>query len=173
MASILIGLFTFVLVLVCVLLVLVILMQRPNANAGMGAALGGGMAEGAFGGEAGNVLTKATVKLTVLYFVISAGLYLGYIYTTGGSSAEKAETPSISSLVEQKKAEAEKAPAPKADAAKEAALEPGLDFILGSLHNLQKNRECKNVFQNFGARLLASRSFLSRYSRACPTRRRR
>ena len=97
MASILIGLFTFVLVLVCVLLVLVILMQRPNANAGMGAALGGGMAEGAFGGEAGNVLTKATVKLTVLYFVISAGLYLGYIYTTGGSSAEKAETPSISS----------------------------------------------------------------------------
>lgn len=121
MASILIGLFTFVLVLVCVLLVLVILMQRPNANAGMGAALGGGMAEGAFGGEAGNVLTKATVKLTVLYFVISAGLYLGYIYTTGGSSTEKAETPSISSLVEQKKAEAEKAPAPKADAAKEAA----------------------------------------------------
>ncbi len=112
MASILIGLFTFVLVIVCVLLVLVILMQRPSANAGMGAALGGGMAEGAFGGEAGNVLTKATVKLTVLYFVISAGLYLGYIYTTGGSSIDKAETPSISALVERKKTEAQKSDAP-------------------------------------------------------------
>ena len=105
MASILIGLFTLVLILACILLVLVILMQRPNANAGMGASLGGGMAEGAFGGEAGHVLTKATVKLTVLYFVISAGLYLGYIYTTGGTSKEDTKAPSISSLVEQKKAE--------------------------------------------------------------------
>lgn len=41
MASILIGIFTFILVLVCILLVLVILMQRPSANAGMGASLGG------------------------------------------------------------------------------------------------------------------------------------
>lgn len=108
MASILIGIFTFILVLVCILLVLVILMQRPSANAGMGASLGGGMAEGAFGGETGNVLTKMTVKLTVLYFVISTGLYLGYIYTTGGSSVDKVATPSISSLVEKKKAEAVK-----------------------------------------------------------------
>ena len=120
MASILIGIFTFVLVLVCVLLVLVILMQRPSANAGMGAALGGGIAEGAFGGETGNVLTKATVKLTVLYFVISAALYLGYIYTTGGSASESSQTPSISSLVEKKKAEAEKV-APKVDTAKAPA----------------------------------------------------
>jgi len=105
MASILIGLFTLILIIACVLLVLVILMQRPNANAGMGAALGGGMAEGAFGGEAGNVLTKATVKLVVAYFVISAGLYLGYIYTTGGSSESAVETPSISNAIEQKKAQ--------------------------------------------------------------------
>jgi len=126
MSSIIIGIFTLILVIVCVLLVLVILMQRPNANAGMGAALGGGMAEGAFGGEAGNVLTKATVKLTVLFFVISAGLYLGYIYTTGGSSFANASTPSISSLVEKKKAEAAnaqtapaaKTPAPQAPANK-------------------------------------------------------
>lgn len=118
MASILIGLFTLVLILACILLVLVILMQRPNANAGMGASLGGGMAEGAFGGEAGNVLTKATVKLTVLYFVISAGLYLGYIYTTGGSDKEESKAPSISSLVEQKKAEAK--PATPAKPATEA-----------------------------------------------------
>ncbi len=115
MTSILIGLFTLVLVIACILLVLVILMQRPNANAGMGAALGGGMAEGAFGGEAGNVLTKATVKLTIIYFVLSASLYLGYIYATGGSSNEPT-APSISALVEQKKAEAK----PTQEAAKAA-----------------------------------------------------
>ena len=98
MSSILIGIFTFVLVIVCILLVLVILMQRPNAQAGMGAALGGGAAEGMFGGEAGNVLTRATVKLTVLFFVLAAGIYLGYIYTTGGSKVEQAQPLSISAV---------------------------------------------------------------------------
>ncbi|MBO5254695.1 MAG: preprotein translocase subunit SecG [Opitutales bacterium] len=98
MSSILIGIFTLVLVIVCILLVLVILMQRPNANSGMGSALGGGAAEGMFGGEAGNVLTKATVKLTVLFFVISAGLYLGYIWQTGGSKIEQPQTLSLSAV---------------------------------------------------------------------------
>ncbi len=105
MSSILIGIFTFVLVLVCVLLVLVILMQRPNAQAGMGAALGGGAAEGMFGGEAGNVLTRATVKLTVLFFVLSAGLYLGYIWTTGGSKIEQAKPLSLSAVADNSKAQ--------------------------------------------------------------------
>ena len=76
MSSILIGLFTLILIIVCLLLVLVILMQRPNANSGMGASLGGGAAEGVFGGETTNVLTKTTVKLCVLFFAISAGLHL-------------------------------------------------------------------------------------------------
>ena len=98
MSSILIGIFTLVLVIVCILLVLVILMQRPNANSGMGSALGGGAAESMFGGEAGNVLTKATVKLTVLFFVISAGLYLGYIWQTGGSKIEQPQTLSLSAV---------------------------------------------------------------------------
>ena len=115
MSSLLLGIFTLVLVLVCVLLVLVILMQRPNANAGMGSALGGGAAEGMFGGEAGNVLTKATVKLTVLFFVLSAGLYLGYIWATGGSVKEQPQTLSLSAVAEQKKAEKPVAPA-KTDA---------------------------------------------------------
>ncbi len=109
MSSILIGIFTLVLVIVCILLVLVILMQRPNANSGMGAALGGGAAEGMFGGEAGNVLTKATVKLTVLFFVISAGLYLGYIWQTGGSKIEQPQTLSLSAV--SGKSQKESAPA--------------------------------------------------------------
>jgi protein translocase SecG subunit len=56
--------------LVCILVVLVILMQRPSANAGMGAALGGGAAETVFGGESANVLSKMTTTLTVILFVL-------------------------------------------------------------------------------------------------------
>lgn len=65
--------------LVCILVVLVILMQRPSANAGMGSALGGGAAETVFGGESANVLTKMTTTLTVILFVLSFGLYLGFV----------------------------------------------------------------------------------------------
>lgn len=124
MASILIGIFTLILVIVCILLVLVILMQRPNANAGMGAALGGGAAEGMFGGEAGNVLTKATVRLTILFFVISAGLYLAYLWTTGGSKIEEPQTLSLTAVAGDAKADAKKPDAAKGaakDASKQAA----------------------------------------------------
>lgn len=65
--------------LVCILVVLVILMQRPSANAGMGSALGGGAAETVFGGESANVLSKMTTTLTVILFILSFGLYLGFV----------------------------------------------------------------------------------------------
>ena len=120
MSSILIGVFTLLLVLICILLVLVILMQRPNANSGMGAALGGGAAEGMFGGEAGNVLTKLTVKLTVLFFLLSAGLYFGYIWTTGGSKIEQPQTLSLSAVSSQNKSDAKSASDKKAPVEKKA-----------------------------------------------------
>ena len=127
MSSILIGLFTLILVIICILLVLVILMQRPNANAGMGAALGGGAAQDMFGGETGNVLTKATVKLTILFFLLSAGLYLGYIYATSGTESEAQKTISISSIAPatpkqaENMAPAQEKPQDKAPAKKDAA----------------------------------------------------
>ena len=65
--------------LVCILVVLVILMQRPSTNAGMGSALGGGAAETVFGGESANVLSKMTTTLTVILFILSFGLYLGFV----------------------------------------------------------------------------------------------
>ena len=65
--------------LVCILVVLVILMQRPSGYAGMGSALGGGAAETVFGGESANVLSKMTTTLTVILFVLSFGLYLGFV----------------------------------------------------------------------------------------------
>lgn len=76
--NILLSIGALVLAFVCIITVLVILMQRPSANAGMGAALGGGAAETAFGGEAGNVLTKMTNIFIIIFLVLSLGLFLGY-----------------------------------------------------------------------------------------------
>lgn len=55
-------------------------MQKPSANAGMGAALGGGAAESAFGGEASNVLVRWTVYGIIAFFVLALCLTLGQIY---------------------------------------------------------------------------------------------
>lgn len=79
MSGFLISTSIVLLFLVCVLAVIVILMQKPSANAGMGAALGGGAAESVFGGESANVLTKFTSFLTILVFLLSFGLYLAFI----------------------------------------------------------------------------------------------
>ena len=68
------------LVFLCAWLILLILMQKPSANAGMGAALGGGAAESAFGGEASNVLTRWTVYGVIAFFLITLFLTLGQIY---------------------------------------------------------------------------------------------
>lgn len=76
MAGFFIGFFTIILILLCLFVVLLVLMQRPSANAGMGASLGGGAAESAFGAESGNVLTRWTIYCTVGFFVLVFGLYL-------------------------------------------------------------------------------------------------
>ncbi len=88
MAAILLGIFSFIMVLLCIFVVFVILMQRPNADAGMGASLGGGAAESAFGGETSNILTKVTVKCIVWYFILGLCLYLGYIYASSATPTQ-------------------------------------------------------------------------------------
>lgn len=127
MGSLILGVFTLALVIVCVLLVLVILMQRPNANSGMGAALGGGAAESTFGGEAGNVLTRATVKLTVLFFILAAGLYMGYIYLSMQKDDTAPTNLSISAVAEKAASGAQQAaqnPASAASGQTSAASQP-------------------------------------------------
>lgn len=98
-----IGVFTLVLILICVLLVLVILMQRPSADAGMGASLGGGAAESAFGGETGNVLTSVCVKCIVVFFVLTFLLFMGNIYVSKSAenSADASAVPSLSSVIDE------------------------------------------------------------------------
>jgi len=78
--SILIGIFTFVLILISLFLILVVLAQKAKSDGGMGAAMGGGMAEAAFGAETGNVLSKSTINAAIAFFVISFGLYLAQVY---------------------------------------------------------------------------------------------
>lgn len=83
--DILIGILTIVLVLVSIAMVLVILMQRGSANGGLGAAMGGGMAESAFGAETGDVLSKITTKMAITFFVLVFGLYLGNLWNRSHS----------------------------------------------------------------------------------------
>ena len=94
--SILINIFTVVLILISVFLVLIVLAQKAKSDGGVGAAMGGGMAEATFGAETGNVLSKATINASIAFFVLSFGLYLGHIYKhKHGANAEGA-LPTIS-----------------------------------------------------------------------------
>ncbi|HLS28472.1 MAG TPA: preprotein translocase subunit SecG [Opitutales bacterium] len=95
--SFVIGFFTLVLVLVAFLMVLAILMQRPRSDSGLGAALGGGgAAESAFGAESGNILSKSTLYFSVIFFVLSFGLYLGYMYLHYKPVSDLRELPEMS-----------------------------------------------------------------------------
>ncbi len=65
-------------VLCSVLLIALILMQRSKSE-GLGTAFGGGMGESLFGSRAGNVLSKMTVILGIVFLVNT--LILGILYT--------------------------------------------------------------------------------------------
>jgi preprotein translocase subunit SecG len=95
--SIVLGILTFILILVSIFLVLVVLMQKSK-DGGMGAALGGGAAEAAFGADTSNVLSKSTIYAAVLFFVLAFVLYLGRIYErTNANTAAGSALPAISS----------------------------------------------------------------------------
>ena len=93
--SLLIGILTFVLILISLFLILVVLMQRAKSDGGVGAAMGGGMAESTFGAETGNVLSKSTINAAIAFFVITFGLYLAHIYQSKHSDAADNSLPTI------------------------------------------------------------------------------
>jgi len=93
--GILIGILTFVLILISLFMVLVVLAQKAK-DGGVGAAMGGGAAEAAFGAETGNVLSGATIKASIAFFVLSFVLYLGHIYQRKHAAASGSALPSIS-----------------------------------------------------------------------------
>jgi len=99
MANIIIYLFLFVLLVTCGLMTIIILMQKPSANAGMGAALGGGAAESVFGGETASVLLKYTVRIAVAFFLLSFFLYMGLIARNQPTVSAGASLPKFPDMV--------------------------------------------------------------------------
>jgi len=71
--------FILVEILCCLLLIGVILLQQAKSQ-GMGVAFGGGMSETLFGSRAGNILTKTTIVLAVIFLANTT--LLGIMYTT-------------------------------------------------------------------------------------------
>jgi len=62
--------FLYALTVVVSLLLIGIILIQPSKSGGMGAAFGG-VGESVFGGKAGSHLTKATVVMTAIFFVIA------------------------------------------------------------------------------------------------------
>lgn len=60
----------FVLIVVCLLMVLIVLMQRPKQE-GLGASFGAGVTDQIWGAQTTNVLQKFTVRLAILFFLLS------------------------------------------------------------------------------------------------------
>lgn len=77
-----IGFLRVVLILVeivaCLLLIGVILLQKSKSE-GLGLAFGSGVGETLFGSRAGNILTKTTVVLAVIFLLNTA--FLGLVFT--------------------------------------------------------------------------------------------
>ena len=71
--SILIGFLYVVEVCVCLLLAGIVMLQKPKEG-GLGGVIGGGMAEAAFGADAGNVLIKGTVILGTIFLLNTLAL---------------------------------------------------------------------------------------------------
>lgn len=135
--NVLLGIFSFILVLTSVFMVLIILAQRAKTDGGMGAALGGGMAEAAFGGESANVLQKVTTWAAVTFFVLSFGLYLGYLALARNAAEEAGEgLPSTPGLIQTPDEEtgvtpgAQEAAESALDAMDDADGEPSINFDL-------------------------------------------
>ena len=83
---ILISVLLIVEVLAAFLLIVVILAQKSK-DQGLGMAFGGGMGESLFGSRAGNVLTRMTITLAVVFMVTTILLGILFARGTAGSGS--------------------------------------------------------------------------------------
>ena len=122
--SLIIAIFTFILILVSLAMVLLVLMQKAKNDGGMGAALGGGAAEATFGADTGNILTGATIKAAIAFFVLSLTLYLGHIYVRNNAAEEAGNAlPTIAAPAAMEATPAADAGAPAVEMPEAAAAE--------------------------------------------------
>lgn len=82
-------LLVFLEVVVSILLVGIILVQKSKGE-GLGVSFGGGMGETLFGSRAGNILTKITVTLGVIFLVNT--LFLAMLYAKRNDKSLMADT---------------------------------------------------------------------------------
>ncbi len=82
----LLPILTGLLVVVCLFMILTILMQRPKSE-GLGAAFGGGLTDNLFGAQTTTVLTKFTVWLGGLFFVLTLVISILHVRTTAGPTS--------------------------------------------------------------------------------------
>lgn len=127
--SILLGILTVVLIFVSLFIVLVVLAQKSK-DGGMGAALGGGAAEAAFGADTTNVLSKSTIYAAVVFFVLAFSLYLGRIYERKhASSAANNALPTITAPAAPVPAPAPATTAPVTAPAANATTAPAASVV--------------------------------------------
>ena len=111
--------FLYALVVVLSLLLIGIVLIQPAKSGGMGAAFGG-IGESVFGAKAGSHLTKATVVMTALFFVLTLALaaLIGHgVKLSGGEAA------AVNASLNAKKPEAA-APAKPAETKPAASAKP-------------------------------------------------
>ena len=92
--SILIGFLYVIEVVVCLLLAGIILLQKPKEG-GLGGVIGGGMAEAAFGADAGNVLIKGTIILGAIFLLNTLALarFTSTVHSKSVMSSVEAPAP--------------------------------------------------------------------------------
>ena len=95
----------YAMIVVVALLLIGLIMIQPSKSGGMGAAFGG-IGE-AFGGKAGSHLTKTTVILTAIFFVIA--LALAALIGHGGGKTEVSDEFNQALTAQETKAVAETA----------------------------------------------------------------
>jgi preprotein translocase subunit SecG len=98
--------FLYVLIFIVALLLIGLILIQPSKSGGMGTAFGG-IGESVFGGKAGSHLTKTTVIMTTIFFIVALVLAALIGHSNGG------ESKNVMSKVAAKSEEvAETTPAP-------------------------------------------------------------
>ena len=102
----------YALVIVVALLLAVLILIQPSKSGGFGSVFGG-VGESVFGARAGSHLTKATVVLTVIFFVLALLLaaLIGHTKSSGRSLVDEVPEESVTAVqpAAEKAAEAAKA----------------------------------------------------------------
>ena len=118
--------FLYTMVVVISLLLIGIVLIQPAKSGGMGAAFGG-IGESVFGAKAGSHLTKATVVMTTLFFVLTltlAALVGRLQYKANGSKAASGVKQALKDLDEPAKNEVKPAAKPQTETPAKPAAKP-------------------------------------------------